>query len=471
MSTTFLSIDKIDQQPDVLEGVKIPSTLKSDSRLKPLNTKSRIVVMSNVNGNQISSEGGIILFNLPSQGYIKPNSMYVRFSVAPISSLGTQPCIFKGVTAGCGQVVGRSTVSFGAQVVDVINSYEKVYSQVLGNFTSKSYLYSTGNISQGCMNDLQTDVIGAAQVVPGTMGNTSMIATQLGTNVYRFSMPILNAVLNGQQAIPAFLINGGIQIQLDLNSASLAVLQACSPSLSLQFSDIQIVYEELMLEHDVMLSIKEEMAQSGKLYELNTTGTIVFKNSMLTTDSQNTFTTNLNLRSVKSLQVCAVNQNESIGGAPPTFTNNGFFLDPAVAGTTSTTLTSSTASLIVDGQAIYQYPLNNSALQSASLKDCGVSLYDTNSTSCANLYSTTTQKYGYVVNTENSWQRRFYSLGYNLRKDNGSDTTFTGTKVCTLQHQFSRVNVSPGGNLNLYYIVNHSKIIAIDSTGSCLIIQ
>ena len=470
MATTFLSIDKLDTQADLLEGVKIPSTLKSDSRLKPINTRSRIVVMSNVNGNTISSEGGIILFNLPSQGYIKPNSAYVRFSVAPISSLATNPCIFKGPTAGAGAVVGRSTVSFAGQVVDVINSYEKVYSQVLGNFTSKSYLYTQGNVSQGCMNDISVDSVGIAQVIPSTMGNTSMLATMAGTNVYRYAMPILNSIFNGRQAIPAFLINGGITVQLDLNSAVNAVLQTGTPIASLQFSDIQIVYEELMLDHDVMLSIKEEMAASGKLYELNTTGTIVFKNSMLAADTQNTFTTNLNLRSVKSMQMCSVSQNESSNGVPDSIFVNSYFLDPNAGGLTNIT-GYGTSSLTIDGQSVYQYSLNNPALQNATLKDCGVALYDTNSTTAANLYSTTVKKYGSRDTCNNSWQQRFYSIGYNLRKDSGSDTVFNGTKIGTLQHQFTKGNTTATLNLNNYFLVNHDKIICLDAAGSILIIQ
>lgn len=474
MATTFLSIDKLDSQADLLEGIKIPSTLKSDSRLKPINTKSRIVVMSNVNGNAISSEGGIILFNLPSgnNSYIKPNSMYVRFTMTPVSELASNPCVFKGTVSGCGAVVQRSTVSFGAQVVDVINSYEKVYSQVLGNFTSKSYLYSSGNIGQGCMNDLQIDVAGVAQQVPATMGNTSMLATAAGATSYRYAMPILNAVLNGRQAIPSFLIQGGIQIQLDLNSAVNAVLESVNPISSLQFTDIQIVYEELMLDHDVTLAIKEEMAQSGKLYELNTTGTIVFKNAFAIPDSQNTFTTNLNLRSVKSLQVCAVAQNESANGINTTFLSNGFFLDPNAAGSTVTTGYGQ-SSLVIDGQSVYQYTLSNPALQAQSLKDCGIALYDTNSTcGVSNLYSLTAQTYGAFNRANNSWQQRFYSLGYNLRKDNGSDVTFTGTKVGTMQHQYNRDTPSAADvALNMYYICNHDKLICIDAAGGVVIVQ
>jgi len=471
MATTFLSIDKLDPQADLLEGVKIPSTLKSDSRLKPINTRSRIVVMSNVNGNTISSEGGIILFNLPSQGYIKPNSLYVRFSVAPISTSGSIPCVFKGATSGCGVVVNRSTVSFAGQVVDVINSYDKVYSQTLGNFTSKSYLYTNGNVSQGTMNDVQGDAVGIAQAVPGTVAQQSMISTTGGTNVYRYAMPILNAVFNGQQAIPAFLINGGVTLQLDLNSAVNAVQQNTSAISSLQFSDIQIVYEELMLDHDVMLAIKQEMAETGKLYELNTTGTIVFKNSFQIADTQNTFVTNLNLRSVKSMQMCSVLQNESSSVQPDGGVQAGFFLDPNSGGQI-TVNGWATTNLIIDGQSVYQYQLNNPAVQNASLKDCGIALYDTNSTTASNLYSLSAFKYGAFANCDNSWQQRFYSLGYNLRKDNGSDTTFKGSKVGTLQHQFTRGNtLSVVNNLNNYYLVHHDKIIALDAQGGVIIIQ
>lgn len=471
MSTTFLSIDKLDPQADLLEGVKIPSTLKSDSRLRPINTRSRIVVMSNVNGNTINSEGGIILFNCPSQGYIKPNSVYVRFSVAPISTGGTLPCVFKGATSGCGAVVNRSTVSFAGQVCDVLNSYEKVYSQTMGNFTSRSYLYTNGNVTQGTMNDVQGDSAGIAQAVPGTVAQHCMISTPTGANVYRYAMPVLNAIFNGQQAIPAFLINGGISVQLDLNSAVNAIQQNTSAITSLQFSDIQIVYEELMLDHDVMLAIKQEMAETGKLYELNTTGTIVFKNAIQATDTQNTFVTNLNLRSVKSMQMCSVLQNESSSAQPDGAVNAGFFLDPNTGG--QTTINGyATTNLIIDGQSVYQYQLNNPAVQNASLKDCGIALYDTNSTTCSNLYSLTAFKYGSFATCDNSWQKRFYSLGYNLRKDNGSDTTFKGTRVGTLQHQFTRGNtLSVVNNLNNYYLVHHDKLICLDAQGGVIIIQ
>lgn len=471
MATTFLSIDKLDPQADLLEGVKIPATLKSDSRLRPINTRSRIVVMSNVNGNTISSEGGIILFNLPAQGYIKPNSVYVRFSVAPISSSGTLPCVFKGATSGCGAVVNRSTVSFAGQTVDTINSFEKVYSQTIGNFTSKTYLYTNGNLTQGTMNDVQSDAAGIAQAVPGTVAQNSMISTTTGANIYRYSMPVLNAIFNGQQAIPAFLINGGITLQLDLNSAVNAIQQNTSAIASLQFSDIQIVYEELMLDHDVMLAIKQEMAETGKLYELNTTGTIVFKNAIQATDTQNTFVTNLNLRSVKSMQMCSVLQNESSSAQPDGIVQAGGFLDPNTGGQTVINGWATT-NLVIDGQSVYQYQLNNPAVQNASLKDCGIALYDTNSTTASNLYSLTAFRYGAFITCDNSWQKRFYSLGYNLRKDNGSDTTFKGTKVGTLQHQFTRGNtLSVVNNLNNYYLVHHDKIIAIDAAGSIVIIQ
>ena len=471
MATTFLSIDKLDPQADLLEGVKIPSTLKSDSRLKPINTRSRIVVMSNVNGNTISSEGGIILFNLPAQGYIKPNSLYVRFSVAPIVATEKANCVWKGASSGCGVAVNRSTVSFAGQVVDAITSYEKVYSQTIGNFTSKSYLYTNGNLSQGTMNDVQLDAIGIAQAIPGTVAQTSMIAINDASNVYRYAMPILNAIFNGQQAIPAFLINGGITLQLDLNSAVNCIQSSPIAIQSLQFSDIQIVYEELMLDHDVMLSIKQEMAETGKLYELNTTGTIVFKNAIQATDTQNTFVTNLNLRSVKSMQMCSVLQNESSSNQPDSAVQNGFFLDPNTGGQTVINGWATT-NLMIDGQSVYQYQLNNPAVQNASLKDCGVALYDTGNTTASNLYSLTAFRYGSFATCDNSWQKRFYSLGYNLRKDNGSDTTFKGTKVGTLSHTFTRGNtLSVVNNLNNYYICHHDKIIALDAQGSVIIIQ
>lgn len=109
--------------------MSLPKELNFTDRLQalPSSTKTISVVVSPNNGSEFNSGGEIISFDLPSRGYLVPNSMYLRYRQKVVKA--TEAGVMLGVPAYT--PFSRIETIIGAQVVESIQDYNQVCNMVI----------------------------------------------------------------------------------------------------------------------------------------------------------------------------------------------------------------------------------------------------------------------------------------------------------------------------------------------------
>ena len=96
-----------------------------------------------------------------------------------------------------------------------------------------------------------------AALLEGTNGQT------ISTTDKEFCMPILSNILGNQKSFPLFLLAQPLQIELNLNSLTRALVQGTTAPTDFEISDIRFVYESIYAGQDYENAVRSYVQQNG----------------------------------------------------------------------------------------------------------------------------------------------------------------------------------------------------------------
>lgn len=226
--------------PSVQDAV--PEQFKSDSSAKMFPSSMQTVNVPSLSGDQ--QPGGTVILQIPcgSGGAGFLCNPYLRFSITTTQTgAANSSYLFKGAVGAATSVINRMSTYVNSVQVDNIQNCDQVYDCLFAHSTS-------GEI---CVRDLSVLANACTPVTIGTATTT--------TNTY--VIPLLG-MLGSLNAFPLFLINGTLQIQIDLNSINRSIyVGSVDPGItSMTFKNFQLVYDRIMPEQNFIDGVKQSMA-------------------------------------------------------------------------------------------------------------------------------------------------------------------------------------------------------------------
>ena len=273
----------------------VPDAFRSNKSAKPIPCSLNTVNLPAMSGEQ--SLGGSSLIQVPcgaSAGYMC--NPYLRFTMA-ISGVAAKAgqMRFKGSAGSATMAINRLATFVNSQMVDNLQNAWSIYDALLSHSTSQPWLENDGSVMLGA-NTVYTQ--------EGTVGNATYPELT-------FAVPLIG-LLGSQQAIPLYLINGTLQIQIDWQNAIgsfLADATAAHTYTACVFKNVSLVYDKVSCEQAFVDSVRGDMMKGNKFV----VGYTNYQTTSLATalgTSSATFNYGLNvssLRGVLMTQHAAVN--------------------------------------------------------------------------------------------------------------------------------------------------------------------
>lgn len=234
----------------------VPEAFRSNKSAKPIPCSLQTVNLPSLSGNQ--GLGGSSIIQVPcgaSAGYMA--NPYLRFTIqltgpqAGLKKDGTYQ--FKGATKSATQCINRYATFVNSQQVDNFQNASALYDMLLAHSTSQPWLTNDGNLMMGA----------------GNVYTLSALRTVDNLPALHVCVPLLG-LLGSQSAVPLFLINGTLQIQVDFQSAigsfiavdgtniAAAAITGCT------FSEVQLVYDKISCEQAFVDSVRADMMKGNK---------------------------------------------------------------------------------------------------------------------------------------------------------------------------------------------------------------
>lgn len=384
---------------------------------KAINAKHKMISVASSNGSSASASG-MLLFNIPAQGYLKPGSVYLKFQFNATTTAAADYGFNMGATRSVSSIFNRVSLSAGAgQQIEVVNNYNVFQDLLLAHCSTRDYVYYDSSITEGT-----------------TRTNFDSGAT------YFFCVPIASSVLQNAKAFPLWMVQGGLTLQIDLDTAARAVQAGLSYTIT-----NPILCAEIIQPDDAFLAtLRNEMVQSNKLYEIP----LVSCQSLQTSRTAQTdlnYLAGVNLSSVNSVFWAEISTTVDQG------TNQKLVLNPMSATNDST---SYDRQLLVDGDKVVSYQIQSNGMVYEELQRCISGLTDGTCTSFT--------KYDDYP-TDSFWN------GVCLQKFPQNDVCMRGTPVGNMQLVLN----SNGQNLlgsNCYiYLVYDAVLVISPQTGSVVV--
>ena len=273
----------------------VPEAFRSNKSAKPIPCSLQTVNLPAMSGDQ--SLGGTSLIQVPcgaSAGYMC--NPYLRFTLS-ISGVAAKAgeMRFKGSAGAVTMAINRLATFVNSQMVDNLQNAWAVYDALLSHSTSQPWLENDGSVMLGA---------GTKYIQVADPGNTTYPDLT-------FAVPLIG-LLGSQQAIPLFLINGTLQIQLDWANAIgsfLADGAAAHTYTACSFKNVSLVYDKISCEQAFVDSVRADMMKGNKFV----VGYTNYQTTSLATakDTANaTFNYGLN---VSSLRGILMTQHASLG--------------------------------------------------------------------------------------------------------------------------------------------------------------
>ena len=246
----------------------IPESWKSNKTAKPIASSMQTVNVPSLSGNQTLGGSSVIQIPCGAGAGIAMNA-YVRFSVAfsSAAAVNSASWYFKGQVAAATACVNRISTYVNSVQVDNIQNAWAAYDCMLANSTANDWLAHDGTLMLGC----------------GVSYNTAAAAANPTQN-YTFAMPLLG-LLGSQQAVPLYLINGTLQLQIDWQSAIASIYNIGAVNVDPAFtgmtvSNVQLVYDKIMPEQNFIEKVRHDMMQGAKyVYAYTNLSTVTLPNT------------------------------------------------------------------------------------------------------------------------------------------------------------------------------------------------
>lgn len=431
------------QIPYSLITNKLPSAIHSSHQLRAVQSTNGSVISPNT----------MIQFQIPPMAYLKRNSLIFRFVMSVAGVNGTSVSwSFNNSVNNCQAVIKNIRVLLGNVIVENIINYNKFQEIHLAHATNKEYLSGAINILEGSMMDasgLTTNNL------PNYAGSLGYSAFSFANIPYEFCCELQIGSTNS--TIPLWLLNQPLTIQIDTASVAESCLSLDGVPVSAltgyTITNPTLLYELIDIPQEVKASIKQEMIETGQMYEM-LVHTVLGVNTSVTSGQNLSYNLALNLGSVDSIlytSTLATAFSSTYGLSSYKSMN---YLE------SSTTDTQINRRCYIDGKQVQAYNISTLDQQYVELRRC-FSQYNTNISSIG--------AYNNRNSLASSYPYRFYASGFNLRKDIGDETSLTGTRVGILQLNFDTSSASPCNAGNYYIYALFDQKVMINAMGDVVI--
>lgn len=244
---TLMSYANPVQYPVGIATQALPASLAPSSAQRPIAAETRIVAVPSSGGDQ--SGGGLLNFNINAGNatYIKSGSVVLRFRLTPTIGGGGTGGQFYPATSemrSAASALQRLTILAGGQVIESIGDYGALFRHILTHGSSAGFVEA----------DWQQYAARAVTLANGA-----------GVDV---SIPVLSGCLNGNQDVPAWLLQQ-FSIQFDLAQSGACVIPtAPATTASYVVSNAQLVYEAVQVPEAMATEMRQRL-QGGEMYPLN----------------------------------------------------------------------------------------------------------------------------------------------------------------------------------------------------------
>lgn len=395
-----------------------------------------------------ATSGGIQLFQIATgagQGYIKPGSLYLKCRITVTQAGAGAGCGWAfGSRKGASQIINRLNVSCGGVQIHSLNNYNVLHDALLTHASSYSYIANDSVLYEDT----------------GIFHNNNPDAP--GNKVVTVCIPVMAPIFNNEQALPLYLFNSPLVLELLYNPVSIAIDSDVVNVTEYTVSEAQLVFEQLSVSAEFEQSVKAKLA-SGALYQ---TYLDDYYNLQVASSQTLNYQVGLGLSSIKAvLWTEQLTANQVVANLKQ-YTPNGI----------------TNFRLFLDGRQVNLNTLDTQSSLYAEMQRAIQNLWDFSSTSFNQ--DTTAQNIGagYNANTP----RGLYAVsnflgGVNTNRCNDGAFAFTGSPAQNinfiLEHSGAPDQSNFPANPNFdpasvtYVMVLYSQKLMIDANGAITLVR
>jgi hypothetical protein len=228
----------------------VPEAFRSNKTSKPIPCSLQTVNVPALSGNQTLGGSSIVQIPCGAGAGILMNP-YIRFTLQMTGGTSTAngSWSFKGAAQAATACINRLSTYVNSVQIDNQQNAWALYDTVLTHSTSADWLNHDGSLLLG-------------SGVP--YFNTVAAATE--SKNYTFVVPLLG-LLGSQQAMPLYLVNGTLQVQIDWASSVYQIYTAGTNDpvfTNILVQNVQIVYDKIMPEEAFVSKVRQDMMGGQK---------------------------------------------------------------------------------------------------------------------------------------------------------------------------------------------------------------
>lgn len=386
----------------------LPPSFGSSTLPRPIPSSVQLQNIVSQSGDQNS--GGMISFQIPTgasaSGYLKNNSVYLRCRIT-LNGTPAAGASFNYQSQSASAIINKMTCTINGVVVSQINNYHLLHEMLITHTTTAGYYnFDNSILQQGLTNCFDP---------PAANASVDVV------------IPLICPLFTASKAVPLFLLNSPIQVNLDLNNTNTAFRHTSATGFTV--SRAQLVYELVNVDSNYIQDVKAVLA-SGNAYQMNL-------NDFYSANAANQATLNYQMGGNWS----------SVRGVLYTIT-------AAPTGAALTSLTNDTQTdfkLFIDGRQAHNFTIDNAAVQFAEVNRALGNMFDPVITSNCTAANYLTSKYagGICLNRVSDVMSMTGSPAQNV--------------------QFVIQNAGSAGSV--YFYLLYDQILTIDANGAILLIK
>ena len=454
---------------------EIPDSLVSSERKKPIPLSVKTMAVASQSGS--ASSGGQINFQISSSnGFIKPNSVYVKCRVAltAVAGVATANAILAWGNAcrNSSSVIERFTVSSGNQL-ESINNYGSSYiPTLLLHCANQAYKNGDDGLLEAGFRGLTTwnyTDQGASSANNAWVDVPSGVAYGTANTYVDVCIPLYSNLFSNEKAYPLALMAQSTLIQLDLAVFGKAMYSAetVAPIVAgytdFTVSNAQLCYDLIQVSPEYLMALKGQMAQ-GMLYSIPFTS--VLSSQFAKQGNSTTYSWGCGLSSLKGVSYSCLT-------APTTITDPKYLRSDCTVGV----LAGNNFRLFIDGQQQNSMVQDSNSARYASQQSVFGLLTDVNRSVCSGGILAYTGLVAGVLTPANT-----LSTNYATNAKTYDQNFFVGGQGCLKVNECLTMSGSQANNLSLIIetdqatatvvIANawHDRILVVDGNGSCNIV-
>lgn len=288
----------------------IPESLMSSRVPKAIPTLNRIVSIPSASGS--ASQSGTLNWVIPggsnANGFLRAGSLYLRATITATKAAGGNAdnyVCFANQVNSAASLINRLQITANGTMLETINRYDNYHAILLSHAMNANYVNNDSSITEYA-----------------TSGVQSGIAT---TAAFNIALPLCSAVFSNQKSWPLFL--SGLNVQIDLNPATALKSYGTGATAvaSYSVSNAELVYELIQPDYSLLDTIRAQMAQTGKMFEMPMSTALGLTTAIAATSASFAYNVGLNLASVSAVllgEIVTATETATTGATQTAVTNS-----------------------------------------------------------------------------------------------------------------------------------------------------